>query len=133
MLQQDQIREFLQDTDVCITLTHQSSVIAAEDYDIPVPEKVPSGMIVALLPPTTSRDKYWVAAVTTICQEEPLVYNVRYLQYNKTRKGWISMSGAGAYGWAPHSSILVAPVELNQNHSMKQDSLRRISNALQTL
>ena len=40
------------------------------------------------------------------------------------------MKGEGAYGWVLHAGILAAPIEFNNNRSMKAVSIKLIANKL---
>lgn len=40
------------------------------------------------------------------------------------------MKGQGGYGWVPHSAIMAAGIEFNNDKSMKASSTKMISNKL---
>lgn len=127
------MNSFLQNTTVHITVNNnQTSINAAEkSYDIPVPAVIPTNMIVAVRPSANSTDQFWLAQVTGLRTEQPLVYNLRYFQYNKSKKGWFIMKGSGAYGWVPHTAIMAAGIEFNNDHSLKVSSVRMLTKKLQ--
>lgn len=87
-------------------------------------------MNIAVRAGKNSQDTFWLAVVQSVKTDEPLVYNLRYYQYNKTQKIWKLMKGQSAYGWVPHSAILAAGIEFNQDMSMKVSSQRLITAAI---
>jgi hypothetical protein len=125
---------YLQNTEVAVVVNNaMTSMNAAEDYNIPIPAVIPSNMTVAVLPSSNSEDKFWLAMVTDLRVEHPLTYNLRYYQYNKSKKGWFLMKGNGGYGWVPHSAIIAAGIEFNANKSLKATSIRLITKKLQQI
>jgi hypothetical protein len=88
-------------------------------------------MDVAVTPSSNSQDSFWVANILSLKSEQPLIYNIRYYNYSKSKKGWVLMKGEGAYGWVPHTAILAAGIEFNANKSMKAASVQHITNAIQ--
>ena len=126
----EQLQALMQDVSVSITIGQHSSVSNATAYPIPVPTELPVGMMVAVKAANNSADKFWIAVIQSERSDDPLQYNLRYYAFNKSKKGWYLMKGASAYGWAPHEAILVAGLELNQNCSMRESSIKRITQAL---
>jgi hypothetical protein len=108
----------------------RNSIAAAKDHIVPVPAIVPNDMIIAVQPSANSQDDFWVAMVQSVRSDQPLVYNIRYFNYNKSKKAWVLMKGTGAYGWVPHTAIIAAGIEFNTNNSMKASSIKLISDAI---
>ena len=109
----------------------RNSIGSAKDHHVSVPAHVPNGMDIAVTPSANSLEKFWVANIVSVKTEQPLVYNIRYYNYSKSKKGWVLMKGEEAYGWVPHSAILAAGIEFNANKSMKAASVQHITIALQ--
>jgi hypothetical protein len=122
------VASYLQKTEVAIVVNNNlSSVTAAKGYDIPIPAVIPTNMIIAVRPSANSQDKFWLARVTDLRSEQPLTYNIRYFLFNKNKKAWGLMKGAGAYGWVAHTAIIAAGIEFNNNNSMKASSVKLIA------
>lgn len=122
------VNSFLQNTEISVVINNSlTSVSAAESYDVPIPAVIPENMTVAVQPSSNSEDKFWLAMVTSLRSEHPLVYNLRYYQFNKSKRGWFLMKGSGGYGWVPHTAIIAAGIEFNANKSMKTSSVRMIN------
>jgi hypothetical protein len=116
---------------VAITVNNSlTSITAAEHYNIPIPAIIPTNMTIAVKPASNSQDKFWLAQVTGLKSETPLAYSLRYYQFNKAKKCWNLMKGQGGYGWVPHSAIMAAGIEFNNDKSMKASSTKMISNKL---
>ena len=127
----EKVKDYIQDVEVHITVGARLSMSNAEKYHIPVPSLVPDNMIVALRPKKNSIDSYWIAKITSTKTEKPLVYNVRYYDYNKQRKCWVLMKGGSAYGTVDHGGILAAGIEFNKNNTITENSKRLIIKSVQ--
>lgn len=124
------VKQFLQDTDVAIVLSSQSSQGELDNDLIVVPNHIPNNMIVAVQPPKSSSDKYWVACVTDTRSESPLTYNLRYYSYSKTKKRWSVMRGKNAYGTTRHEAILYAGIEFTNSGQMKTSCVKHLQHIL---
>lgn len=91
-----------------------------------MPLNIPVGMVVAVRPDNNSTDQYWLATVTEVCQTTPIKYNLRYYQFNKSKKHWILMKGKQAYVVVKLAGILFAGVEFNQNMTISAASMKCI-------
>jgi len=126
------IDSYLQQIPVAVTvLNNRNSIAASKDHYVPVPARIPNGMNIAVTPTANSQDKFWVALTGTVRTEQPLIYNIRYYNFSKSKQGWVLMKGEGAYGWVPHSAIIAAGIEFNNDKSMKASSVKLITTALQ--
>ena len=130
-IDQSKIKNYLQDVEVSIQLGQSSSVASAEAHDIPVPEALPVGMLVAVRPTKGYKEKFWLAAVTSTRSEEPLVHNIRYYQQSSKSTCWKLMRGTGAYGYVPHNAVIAAGIELNSDGQMRASSKRLIEKKIQ--
>ena len=115
-----------------VVITQRNSVEAAlANHAIPVPELILSDMVVALTPAKSSKEMFWIAKVCSTKSSAPLQYNVRYYQFSKQKKCWVLMKGAGAYGTAPHSSVIAAGLQFNPNFTLTAASRKLIRNNME--
>lgn len=125
------IREFLQDTDVVLSVGTNSSISSLnKDKLVPVPSKIFVMTNIAVLPHPSASERYWLARVEDVRTEVPLVYSIRFYKYNKNKKCWTLMRGATAYGTTPHAAILVGCIEFNVNNTLKASSINQIELAI---
>jgi hypothetical protein len=129
-INQELIKNYLQDTLIRVVVGNINSTTSAANYHIPVPARIPEKINIAVRAPANSQDCYWVAIVLSEKSEQPLVYNLRYYNYNKSKKNWVLMKGTSAYGWVSHSAVLVAGLEFNNDNSMKAGSVKHVTAAL---
>ena len=127
VIDMEQVKIFLQDVALNVSVQDRSSIANAENYDIPVPTEVAVGVTVAVHATSNTSDKFWIARIENIRSENPITYGLRYYAYNSQRKGWFLMRGKSAYGWVHHEGIITTNIEFNQNQSMKESSIRRIN------
>ena len=114
-----------------MVITQRNSIGAAlTNHDIPVPSQIPVDMVVALTPAKSSKEMFWIAKVCSVKSEIPLQYNVRYYHFSKQKKCWVLMKGAGAYGFAPHSAIIAAGLQFNNNFTLTSASRKLVHSKL---
>ena len=129
---QELIDSYLQQLSVTVTvLNNRNSIGATKSHYVLVPAHILDDMNIAVTPTANSQDKFWVALAGTVKTEQPLIYNIRYYNYSKFKKGWVLIKGEGVYGWVPHKAIIAAGIEFNNDKSMKASSVKLITTALQ--
>jgi hypothetical protein len=120
------VKQFLQDTDIHITVDRHSSQRHIDADMLTIPAEITDNMVVAVTPAKKSGEKYWIAQVLGKKEDNPVVYSLRYYDYSKQKKGWVLMKENNAYGTCPHSAILYAGIEFNLNNTMKAHCLEHL-------
>lgn len=118
------LKQLLQDVDVHIVTTNHNSQHLIDAELVTIPAEIPNLINIAVQPSAGYFDLYWLACVENKKTTQPLVYNLQYYQYNKTKKGWNLMCGNQAYGTTPHNAILLVGIEFNNNISLKADHVK---------
>lgn len=116
----------MQDVSIRITVEEHSSQHHVDLDLLTIPAVIASKMVIAVKPTKTSTDKYWIAQVVSQKCSDPLEYNLHYYQYSKQKNGWVLMKGNKAWGSAPHSAVIYAGVEFNQNQTIKAHCMRHL-------
>lgn len=123
------VKKILQPTEINVTVENENAMSKVRNELVIVPEKIPVGMVVAVLP-DNSEDKYWLAKVVEV-EEQPLKYRLHFYERNNQLKIWKLMKGKQSHGTCHHEAVIFAGVQFNQNNSMKKDSADKILYALQ--
>lgn len=120
------MKQLLQDADIHIVATQHNSQHLIDVELVTIPSEIPDLMNIAVQPSAGYSDLYWLARVESKKTDQPLVYNLQYYQYNKTKKGWNLMRSNQAYSTVPHNAILLAGIEFNNNMSLKADYVKQL-------
>ena len=123
------VKNFLQPTEINVTVENESAMSKVWKELVIVPERIPVGMVVAVLP-DKPEDRYWLAQVVEV-EEQPLKYRLHFYEHNNQLKIWKLMKGKQSHGSCQHGAVIFAGVQFNQNNSMKKDSADKILYALQ--
>ena len=123
------VKKFLQPTEINVTVENESAMSKVRKELVIVPERIPVGMVVAVLP-DKPEDRYWLAQVVEV-EEQPLKYRLHFYERNNQLKIWKLMKGKRSHGSCQHGAVIFAGVQFNQNNSMKKDSADKILYALQ--
>jgi hypothetical protein len=125
-IDQEIVKTFLQDVSIHLTVEERSSQNHVDVDLITIPSIIPNKMVIAVKPTKISTDKYWLAQVVDKKDDDPLTYNLHYYTYSKQKKGWVLMKGNNAWGTTPHSAVIYAGIEFNQNQTMKAHCIRHL-------
>ncbi len=128
---EERIKEYIQDTEIKFIVTNENSMSHIAPEMISIPARIPIDTDVAVCPTKKSTDQYWLANITGILQEDPLVYELHYYNFNKQKKVWIKMKGNGAYGKCPHKAVIMAGINFNKDGSLTAHSKQQLTHVLQ--